>query len=108
MGSRLTGRSDAEAIQAVLLSDSALKITESLVLLKALNDGKSDCATERIETQLDFATIALARDYTPSRDYYGGAAKSLTEAREYRAAHPHKTLPSIDQRLRMALETKTR
>lgn len=108
LSSRLTGRSDAEAIQAALLANSALKITETLVLLRALHDGNCDGATERLESQLDFAIIELAGDYTASRDYYGGAAESLDQAREYRAVYPHNTLPSIDQRLHMALETKTK
>jgi hypothetical protein len=108
VGSRLTSRQDVEAIQAVQLSHAALKTTECVVLLKAMRDANYDGATERLETQLDFAVINLARDYTPIRDVYGGAAKSLDQAREYRTSRPHTTtLPSVDQQVQAALAMKT-
>jgi hypothetical protein len=107
VGARLTSRQD-EAIQAVQLSHAALKTTECVVLLRAMRDSNYEGATERLETQLDFAIINLAQDYTPNRDVYGGAEKSLDQAREYRASHPHATtLPSVDQQVQAALAMKT-
>jgi hypothetical protein len=108
VGSRLASRHDVEVLEAVELSHSALKTTDCIMLLKGIRDDKQDLVTDRLESLLDSAIIRLARDYTPSRDYYGAAAKSLQQAREYRAAHPHKsTLPRVEQEVQAALAKQT-
>ena len=107
VGSRLTERHDVEVLEAVQLGNSAVKTTETVMLLKGMRDGRQD-VSDHLESLLDFAIIDLARDYTPSRDYYGTAAKSLQQAREYRAAYPHKsTLPKVEQEVQAALAKLT-
>ncbi len=108
VGSELAARHDLEVLAAIELSHSALKTTEVVMLLKGMRDGKQDLVADRLESFLDSAVINLARDYTPSRDYYGTAAKSLQDAREYRAAHPHKSsLPRVEQEVQAALAKQT-
>ena len=95
-------------IHALMLSHASLQTTESTMLLKAIREGKGDLATTRLEDLLNRAVIEIGHEYTPARDYYGSAAKSLALASEYRAAHPYKSsLPSTAREVEAALATKT-
>src|SRR5437899_1268437 len=106
VGVKTADRRGAEGIHELILSHAALKTTETTMLLKAIREGKQDLATDRLETLLSFAVINLAREYTPRRDYYGSAAKALTLAREYRAAHPYKhSLDSVAREVEAAFAT---
>jgi hypothetical protein len=107
-GSRLTERNDVEVIHAITLSRAALKTTECVMLLKGTRQGNQARVNDRLESLLDFAVIDLAREYTPSRDYYGTAAKAVAQAREYRTAYPRKTtLARVDQEVATALTINT-
>ena len=101
-------RAFEETVNALLLSNDALKTTEFTMLLKGIRDGKPDFVTERIESLLDFSLIDLARDYSPSRDSYGTAARALALARKYRTEHPRTaSLGVVDQQVKSALSIKT-
>ena len=105
---KLAERSGTEMIHALMLSHASLQTTETTMLLKAIREGKSDLATTRLEDLLNRALIEIGHEYTPSRDYYGAAAKSLALANEYRAAHPYKSsLPSTAREVEAALATQT-
>lgn len=105
---KMVERSGTEMVHALMLSHASLQTTETTMLLKAIRDGKGDCATTRLEDLLNRAVIEIGREYTPSRDYYGTAAKSLALANGYRAAHPYKSsLPSTAREVEAALATKT-
>jgi hypothetical protein len=105
---QITGRSEAEIIRGLILSHAALKTTECTMLLKGIHEGKQDLVTDRLKILLNFALIDLAREYSPSRDHYGSAAKALGLAREYRAAHPYKdSLDSVAREVEAALAIKT-
>jgi hypothetical protein len=105
---KLAERSAAEMIHSLILSHAALRTTETTMLLKAIRDGKQDLATARLEDLLNRAVIDIGHEYSPGRDYYGSAAKSLVLANEYRAGHPYtSSLPSTAREVEAALATKT-
>jgi hypothetical protein len=105
---KLCERRGTEMIHALILSHAALQTTETTMLLKAIREGKPDLATIRLEDLLNRAMIHIGDEYTPRRDYYGAAAKSLALANEYRIAHPYKSsLDSVAREVEAALATKT-
>jgi hypothetical protein len=105
---KLAERSATEMIHALMLSHASLQTTETAMLLKGIREGKGDMATTRLEDLLNRAVIEIGHEYTPSRDYYGTAAKSLALANEYRAEHPYKSsLPSTAREVEAALATQT-
>lgn len=109
-GSRAAGRQPAEVIkdvtQSLTLSDASLRTTHCVVALRAIREGRHDAATQFLETSLNRAVIELAREYTPEHDLYGSAAQSLTQAKEYRVAHPHtSSIASVAKEIQAALET---
>jgi hypothetical protein len=105
---KLAERSGTEMIHAMMLSHASLQTTETTMLLKVIREGKGDLATTRLEDLLNRAVIEIGHEYTPRRDYYGAAAKSLALANEYRAAHPYESsLPSTAREVKAALATKT-
>jgi hypothetical protein len=101
---RIADRIYAENVQAVLLSDAALRATQCTVLLRGIREGYQEGVSERLESMLDFALIDVAREYTVGRDRYEAASNSVTRAREYRATYPHKSsLARIDREVASAL-----
>lgn len=104
---KLAERSGTEMIHALNLSHASLQTSETTMLLKAIREEKGDLATTRLEDLLDRAVIEIGHEYTPNRDYYGAAARSLAVANQYRAAHPYKSsLPSTAREVEGALATK--
>jgi len=97
-----------ETIHAVILSHDALNATQFTMLLNGIRDGKQDLVADRIESHLDFALIGLSREYSPSRDAYGTAAKALALARKYRTEHPRtSSLDSVKRQVQDALSIMT-
>ena len=76
-------------------------------VLKALRSDKEDLAVNRLEILLDHSVIQLGREYSPEYDMGGWAGKSLTLARDYRAAFPHKSSSqNTDEQVKAAFATK--
>ncbi len=84
-------RNQEEWVHVLTLANSALNADLYTRFLKGLHSGQQDLMMDRLETLLDFALIDLAREYSPARDNNGNAAKALQLAKEYRAAHPHRS-----------------
>src|SRR6478672_7026730 len=73
-GCRATSNVDVELLHALELSHGGLDANAATLVLKDLRDGKPDSVAERLETQLDWALIAMGREFSPERDVYGTAA----------------------------------
>ncbi len=88
-----------------LLSSAALKVTESVMLLKLLRENKPDLAAQRLETLLDFALIDIGREYSPARDSFGATSNALRFARAYRTEHPRQAASDdISKRVEAAFQ----
>lgn len=109
LASARVGKAQCDAsIQAVDLAEAATSTAQYTAILKAFREGKQDLALNNTEIMLDHSLIHLAEEYSLERDWYGGAARALTFARDYRANYPHK--PSTDwaaKRVEAALAIKT-
>ena len=82
-------QANAEWLHRLQLSHASLDAVYFTELLETAQAGKVDALEARLETNLDFSLIDIAREYTPKRDMQGGGATALAKAREYRTVHPH-------------------
>lgn len=101
-------QASAEWLHRLELSHAALDTVYFTALLKTARAGNVDAVETRLENNLDFSLIDLAREYTPARDVQGTAAGALAQAREYRIVHPHHApLVNVEQKVESALAVRT-